>query len=235
MAKTKKAYEPRPTDRLWSAARGVGWWFIGSAVLLGAGFWVRAAGLRSLAPSDYFSEADMLPGEEPLVILMGLLGLSVMLAYLTGAFLVLRWYLRSVRNAQVLHRGIETTPGWVVWSFIVPFISLIKPYTMTSELWRSSHRPDGWRGVSDPALLRWWWGLLLLGGFISIVGDGIARSAETAGMIQASEIMTGLAFGLQAVAGVLFLRIGGLISQRQTALVESGHRPPESAIPAWSA
>lgn len=234
MSKKKVIHAPRATDRLWGAIRGVGWWYIVSATFLAAAFLFRGIALGALDSSEYFSEADMLPGEDLVLLLLGVAAISLIVAYLTGAFLVLRWYLRSIRNAHVLHRGIQTTPRWVIWSFIVPVISLIKPYTMTSELWRSSHRPDDWRKAGDPSILRWWWGLLLLGSLLSTIADGIGRSADTAGVVQASAFISLVSLALQIVASLLFLRIGGRISRLQTELVIAGHRPPEPTAPAWA-
>ena len=235
MDKQKTTFTPVATDRLWGAIRVWGWIFIISAVVLTALMAHQAIILSGYGPSDYVSEADPLEisGIEALTLLLAIV--VFVIAYFVGAFLVLRWYLRSIRNARVLHRGIQTPSGWVIWYFIVPVLSLFRPYSMTSELWRSSDRPDAWKSLRDPAILRWWWGLVLAAGFISLIGDRISQAAETASLLQAGHSLVAGSYVLQASAGVLFLWIGGRISRRQTALVASGHRPADSTLPTWSA
>ncbi|CAN5139774.1 hypothetical protein BH09PSE1_BH09PSE1_25910 [soil metagenome] len=234
MAKAK-IYTPRRTDGLWRGVVISGWIFIAMAAGLSAANVYRALLLGEMSPTDYMVEADFIPGHEGEFWTAGLLALGLLLAYVVGAVFVLCWYLRSIRNAHVLHRGIETTPGWVVWSFFVPVVSLFRPYAMTSELWRSSRQPDGWKALRDPAILRWWWGLLLGAGFASIGANIFSRAAENAQSLQQVAVVLALVYGAQAVAGLLFLSFGGDISRRQTELVVAGYRPPESTIPAWSA
>jgi hypothetical protein len=234
MAKSKKTWAPRATDKLWGAIRIWGTIFIVMAATLAGLLIHKAVLLGAFAPLDYMTQEDLVGSDIEAVATLGVVVLFL-LAYVVGAFLVLCWYLRSIRNARVLHRGIQTSPTWVVWYFIIPILSLFRPYSMTSELWRSSKQPEGWKGARDPVALRWWWGALLGAGFISLVGDGICRSAETAGMLQTGTVLVASCYVLQGLAGVLFLGIGGRISKRQTALVVAGHRPPEPTIPAWSA
>lgn len=230
-----KIYEPRRTDGLWRGVMISGVIFIAMATGLSITCLYRASLLASFPPDTYLVEGDFIPGHEGELWATVLLSFGLVLSYIVGAIIVLCWYVRSIRNAQVLHRGIETTPGWAVWNFIVPIISLFRPYTMTSELWRSSQKPEGWKSLHDPASLRWWWGLILVGGFISIVANVFSGSADSTGTLRPIALILACMFATQAVAGILFLRLGRQISKRQTALVLSGHRPSAPTIPAWSA
>ncbi len=234
MAKTK-TWAARPSDRLWRAVAITGWIFIFFSAVLALGSGYRVSLLAEMHPMEPLRDLDPIPGHEAEAVILGLLALPYLIAYIVGAFLTLRWYLRSIRNARVLHRGITISPTWVIWYFIIPVISLIRPYTMTSELWRSSRQPEGWKSLRDPALLRWWWGLVLLSGFVSLAGSYVGPAVSTAGGVMTSSILTGAGFGLSALAGILFLGIGGPISKRQTALIAAGHRPAEPTNPGWSA
>lgn len=234
MAKTK-TWTARPTDGLWRAVAITGWIFILFSALLALGSAYRVSLLAEMHPMEPLRDLDPIPGHEAEAVILGLLSLPYLIAYVVGAFLTLRWYLRSIRNARVLHRGITVSPAWVIWYFILPVVSLFRPYTMTSELWRSSLKPEGWKSLRDPALLRWWWGLVLASGFVSLAGSYVAPSVDTVSGVMTASVLTGIGFGLSTLAGLLFLRIGGPISRRQTALIASGHRPADPTIPAWSA
>lgn len=234
MAKTK-TWTARPTKGLWGAIVVTGWIFILCSAALALGYAYRISLLAGMHPMEPLSELDPIPGHEGESLIIGLLALPYILAYLVGAFLTLRWYLRSIRNARVLHHGITVSPAWVIWYFIIPVVSLFRPYTMASELWRSSLQPEGWKSLHDPALLRWWWALVLGGGFASTIASSVGRAATTVEGVMVASVLTAIGFGALALSGVLFLSIGGPISRRQTALIAAGHRPEESTIPAWSA
>jgi hypothetical protein len=235
MTKAKKVWAPRATDRLWGAIRIWALIFIVAATVTCGLLVHKAVVLGGLDAADYMTENDFVPGLEAETLVLGGIILVYLLTYVIGAFLVLCWYLRSIRNARTLHRGIETSPAWVVWYFIIPVLSLFRPYSMTSELWRSSDTPENWKGARDPALLRWWWGAVIAASLDGVVANGFSQAAETVAVLQVGTVLLAICYGLQAVAGLLFLRVGGPISRRQTALIVSGHRPPEPTIPAWSA
>ena len=235
MARKAKPFEPRSSLKLWGAIRVWAWIFIFAALaLIGLSAW-RAHWLFALDNAP-ITEIELYDGTS-LTETLAFVGFSclLILAYVVGAVLVLSWYLRSVRNGQILTRGMEARPTWAVWYFIIPVVSLFKPYSMTSELWRSSLRPEGWKALRDPAMLRWWWGCVLTAGVIATVADIFSRQAVSADVLAQTAVAATLAFGLQVLAGLLFLRIGGQISWQQSALIDEGYRPPQPTIPAWSA
>ena len=225
-----KNHDPKQSDRLWKTVRLWSWLFIGSTAAVALAFACRLVLLRQIPDDMPMGEfdliADYLPGAEAEVWTTLAATLVYLVCYLVCIFLVLKWYLRSVRNARALSSGIETSPGWVVWSFIVPFISLWKPYGMTSELWRSSHDPEGWRAQRDPMLLRCWWGAVLLSGFVITASSIMSRAATTVAHITLSDGTLLVGYLLQIVAGLLFLKIGGPISRNQTRLISEGRMRP---------
>lgn len=230
----RKTYPLRPTVKLWGAMRVVAGLFMVFALLMSISFARSAVMLAGLPGETAMVEDDLYMSADALGLLLMAAGIPYFIVYVVGAFLVLRWYLRSLRNAGRLHAGFPTSPGWAVWGFIIPIVSLVKPYGMTSELWRSSSNPDKWRGLKDPVLLRWWWGLVLVGGFGASIGDLYIRYAQTVSQIQIGSSLSSVMFLVQIAAGVLFLGVTGPISRRQTALIEAGHESAPAPGPPWS-
>ena len=231
----KKTYTTRPIDRLWGAMRG---WAI--VYLLASGALVAATGYRlSLLaglPSDMgMTEMDVLPGGDLEMVATTVVSLVWVLAYFVAGFLTLKWYYRATQNAHALSAVIENSPAWALWGFVIPFVSLWKPYGVTSELWRSSQAPDRWKGLRDPIMMRWWWGLVLAGSLPLSLSNVMSKNAVTVHelAITAGVMMAGMF--LHMAAGVLFLRIAGPISARQTELIGAGRTAPsESGQPAWA-
>ena len=232
-------YVLKPSDRLWGTIRIWAWIFMAGAVLIMAAQVWRLSLMMTLPSDTPMTDgallSDYIGGADLDLMLLGLGVLLYLVAYVVCIILVLMWYLRSVRNAHVLFRGIETSPAWAIWWFIIPVASLWKPYGMTSELWRSSQDPEKWRGKSDPAFLRVWWGSVLASGFAGIISNAAAKAAQTVGQLMFADIFSLTGLGLTVLAGVLFLRIGGAVSKAQTRLIAEGHRPEPAKGPSWSA
>jgi len=233
---TSRTHSPKPSLRLWGTIRIWAVLFmLFTAASIGA-FSYRIWLLSGIPSDAYMTEmafiSDYVPGADAEMWTTGLSALLYFVAYFVAAILILMWFLRSIRNARALGAGIETSPAWVVWWFIIPVVSLWKPYGMASELWRSSEAPDQWKGLPDPALLRWWWGAVLLSGFIAGASSLLSRTAQTAGQILISDSVLIAGYVVQIIAGILFLRIGGPISKRQTSLIARGPAaPPPSQTP----
>ena len=90
------------------------------------------------------------------------------------------WMHRAYKNLEPL-RGLlqDHSPWWVVFGWIIPIISLFRPYQLMKEIYRDSSPglPD--RGESTP-LLPIWWALWLLGGWIGNVAGNLVFQGETA-------------------------------------------------------
>ena len=223
-------YVARPSRKLWGAVRVWAWLYIAASSLVVAAMFWRLSLMRGIPGDAYMTEmhviADFVPGAGTEIWLTLGASILMMATYLVSVVLVLMWYLRSVRNAHALVNGMQTSPKWAIWFFIIPLISLWKPYGMTSELWRSSHKPDGWRGTADVPLIRWWWGLVLFSGFSSTAANATSRAAQTVAQMGISDMWLIASAGLAVAAGLLFLHIGGRITDLQNRMIETGREKP---------
>ena len=78
--------------------------------------------------------------------------------------LVLSWVYRANYNARQLGAAdMRFTPGWAVGWHFVPIAWFWMPYLAMREIWRASVSPSDWATVPVWPLLRWWWGLWLVG------------------------------------------------------------------------
>src|SRR3989338_3160625 len=62
----------------------------------------------------------------------------------------------------------------------VAFLRLVRPYRAMKEIWQASKNPDGWNNEPAPPLLSWWWGLLLISGFLGQASLRLALRADDA-------------------------------------------------------
>lgn len=187
-------------------------------------------------PDDYLRTLEPFPGSELADGLLILSGLALLPLGLVAGFLALKWIYRANVNAHVFAWGVETAPKWTIWWWFIPVAALFKPYAAMSEIWRVAADPDRWKGLKDPAILRWWWGVHLLAGFVAVVGSAMDRSASTAGQVAITDFVAAGAMLVQVVSTTLYVIVVSRIARAQTALIEQERRRSrENERPIWSA
>lgn len=172
---------------------------------------------------------------EMLYVGVALLQLVVFIAT-AAAFLL--WMHRAYRNLPALGAArLDTTPGWAVCYFFIPFANLIKPFQVVREIWHESApfaeaREGGFGGVSapsaTPSLVGWWWAFWIIA---NIAGQASDRAVNTAGtiegMVWASRV-TIASDALFVVAAVLAILVVKRIDEMQETKFRqmAAQRPP---------
>lgn len=146
---------------------GLTWWVVGLQALnivplagLTLGMLIESAGIAAVFPLGE-PETDLErvgAALQPLSVVGALVSFVMMLV----------WFYQAMRNARALSAGLETTPGWAVGWFFVPFVSLFRPFKTIEEIWKSAQQPLAWRKVETPIVLRVWWGLYIGGAILSL-------------------------------------------------------------------
>lgn len=182
-------------------------------------------GLLSRAASGGITESEAAANDsrQQLVALFQLL-----LLVATGvAFLV--WLHAARKNLPALGgREFKFTPGWAVGWFFVPFLNLVRPYQVMSEVWHASD-PSGLERdtasdgpavrnrLAAPALVVWWWGLFLLSNFSGRLGASMAGSASpTLEQLRQASIVLVASDAMRVIAALVAIRLVIRISEWQT-------------------
>lgn len=107
------------------------------------------------------------------------IALVMLLLYIVGGVIVLLWISRANRNAHAIGTlEMETTPGWAVGWYFVPFANLVMPFRSMREIGEAS--ASALPGAAPPsgALLGCWWACWLAGNIAGFVSVRIAWEAE---------------------------------------------------------
>jgi hypothetical protein len=124
------------------------------------------------ALSDDDIDFTSMPGgmaQAALTLLSVGIALLSVLGFIATAVIFLIWMRRSSINLKALDaRGMEYSPGWAVGAWFVPFMNLVRPYSIIKEIWYGSN-PDDDRlhefpltaqmrqaAQSNPMLGIWW-------------------------------------------------------------------------------
>ena len=113
--------------------------------------------------------------------------------------------------------GLDSTPGWSVGWFFIPFAHLWKPLGATRQTWQASMSPASWQSVEAPGALGLWWFFWILGTIVGRVGAQFAKFAEDLNsLIIATWIDLGHA-GLMLVSAICFLSLlNGITNSQMT-------------------
>lgn len=118
-------------------------------------------------------EATAIDDRQMVVAILGLASFIV-----TGVTSLV-WVYRANVNARAMGADLETSPGWAVGWFFVPFAALVMPFLAMRDLWKGSASPGSWREQSVPNLLMGaWWTFLIVGSVLAVAGLRIDLSTE---------------------------------------------------------
>lgn len=162
----------------------------------------------------------------------------------------LMWFHRVHRNLPSLGaKGLQYTTGWTIGGFCVPFLNLVRPYQVMSEVWRGSDPSpksitEGFiQRVPVSSLLGWWWALYLLMNISAQISASLGKSAVPGGVdIIIASSWTAIVSDLIAIpAALAAIYLVSRIDANQTARYEAIVAMPESeplrkldeSIPEW--
>src|SRR5262249_18534574 len=105
------------------------------------------------------------------------IGLVYVGTVLAAAIAFIAWMYRAYKNLGPLGAtNLDSSPGWAIGGWLVPFLNFRRPYQVLSEMWVESEAAgrDGRRfGVDLPPLLGVWWVVWVVAGFL---GNVIVRA-----------------------------------------------------------
>ena len=95
------------------------------------------------------------------LMLTAVLALATVGVYIATVISFLMWLHRASSNLRAFGEPQDTSPGWAVGSFFVPFANLFVPYRGVREVWKKSDPAAAnsmFYPVSPPAFFPAWWG-----------------------------------------------------------------------------
>src|SRR6185369_9903078 len=104
-----------------------------------------------------------------LSIFIVLLAILDFFIYLATVVFFLMWLYRSHNNLRAFNQWsrLDSSAGWAVGSFFIPFVNLVVPYRAVKEVWQKSWPADEavLSAPSPPASFPLWWLFWLLSNF----------------------------------------------------------------------
>jgi len=92
-------------------------------------------------------------------------------AYIITSILFLLWFRRAYQNLSALGAfNLSYSPAWAVGGFFVPFLNLVRPFQVMTEVWKASDpEQPAWRQAPTSQIIGWWWFLFIGSSILSRV------------------------------------------------------------------
>lgn len=168
--------------------------------------------LRSRAEAraydDWVALDDAFAGVGGLVVLCGLVVVILLMIWMNQA---------HKASQQWWHGPRQWSSGWTIGGWFIPIANALIPKMVLTEIEKIALAPRsngqldaGWRRRPAMVIGNLWWGLLVAGLVVMIVGDAIGGADEsTAGQIRVGYVLNAIAYVALAASGVfgaLYLR-----------------------------
>lgn len=101
-------------------------------------------------------------GTTAIYLLYGLAGLGYFLLLPASGVAFLLWLHHAYANLR--HFSLvrpRYTVGWAVGMWFVPFVNLVRPYSIMRELWLGYQQAAYGRIIASAAVVGWWWAAVL--------------------------------------------------------------------------
>lgn len=187
---------------------------------------------ETVASSLSDSDADFteMPGGS-LQMAVGLIALGVggfsFLAYLATIVVFLIWMHRSYVNLKPLGTThTEYSPGWAVGSWFVPFVNLVRPYSIIKEIWFGSD-PDDVNTEGSPLgstlemakivtpMFGFWWAMWIISNVFNNISTRLSFRSTSLDDHVMSFWLAIIASVLTIVAAFLAISVVNAITKRQ--------------------
>jgi hypothetical protein len=158
--------------------------------------------------------------------LVALTGGLWLFLFIGTAIVFLVWFYRVRQNAGSYHTYPQRrSQGWAIGGWICPFIALVYPYQMTSDVLMASD------SSSDPkrslGVVKAWWGIWLLADALGLIARLIGTPADIS-TLKARAAILALSAGMEALAAILVIVVIMRISNTQQYRHLSAHQPQTS-------
>lgn len=215
---------PSVSGNRFQSVAGLGWATIVGLGILAFAYLIEAA----LGVGQLLNPQMTLPDEqgEQVSLWIGLQGVGALLRallYVATVVLFLVWLYRAYTNLRPALRAerVESSAGWAIGWWFIPFANLVKPFLVVREVWRESDpefdstmafapRNDG----SAPLYMSFWWLFWLTSNFASSAVWRLS-DAKFADLDKILGILFFLAGGLSLAAALCAISVVRDISKRQ--------------------
>jgi hypothetical protein len=143
-------------------------------------------------------------------LLIGIIALLYAGVYFATVITFIRWFRRAYFNLHQRVKHLEFTEEWAAGSWFVPFMNLVRPYKIMSELYVETRDLLVKHNITSPislstSLLGFWWASWIIMGIVHNISFRLSLRAKTIAELLDSTTVDIIANLVSIPAGLLAL------------------------------
>lgn len=151
------------------------WAIVITSIIAIVSGWIEIQLLQNALDGEFITDEEAESND----LRQAIVGLLQTIVRIVSIVVFLQWFRRAYANVSRAGISTEENDSWAIWGFVIPIISLYKPYQMTKEMVTKMHErvASNSVGMTIPkapyALIGWWWALFLI---TNVIGNVAMRS-----------------------------------------------------------
>jgi hypothetical protein len=139
---------------------------------------------------------------------------QVVLLFVTATAFVI-WMSRAHRNLYAFGVPSPYSPAQVGWAFFIPFVNLVRPFTIVKLIWQGSVPVDERLIGRSTQIMSIWWGTWIVSGLFERVGNSMAKSGHDIPNLKSATMVSMLSAAVRLVAAAMAIRVVDGLTKRQ--------------------
>lgn len=178
-------------------------------------------------------QMGVIPGEDEISMndtRQQIISITQSIIYLISMVLFLNWMRRAYGNLKRIGENTEYAESMAIWSFVIPFVNLFRPYTITKEIaektnFKLKEVTSDFSSTFNLSFVGLWWGLFLLSNILGrFVLKSVFQEETVEHFIFSSELML-VSNLFDILAAVVTLVMINRISITEVLLFEKNRNP----------
>jgi hypothetical protein len=139
---------------------------------------------------------------------------QVVLLFVTATAFV-TWMSRAHRNLYAFGVPSPYSPAQVGWAFFIPFVNLVRPFTIVKLIWQGSVPVDERLLGRSTQIMSVWWGTWIVSGLFERVGNSMAKSGNDIPNLKSATVVGMISAVVRLVAAAMAIRVVDGLTRRQ--------------------
>jgi hypothetical protein len=107
------------------------------------------------------------------------------------------------------------SPAQVGWAFFIPFVNLVRPYTIVKLIWQGSIPVDEKLLGRSTQILSLWWGSWIVSGVSERIGNTMAKAGNDIPNLKSATVVSIIGAVVRLLAAAAAIRVVDALTRRQ--------------------
>lgn len=198
----------KPNEQRGKIAVAMLWIMLALYVLMGLSHYFQYLLLARVADGEIVSTEAATANDSR----QQLIAIVIVIAYIVSITTFIMWFRRAYYNLHQRAEVLSYTEGWAAGAWFVPFVNLVRPYKIMTELYQQTYALFDSKSALYPKnyttqYLGWWWAMWILNWLVDRIEFSVGRHAETIAELMQSTVFAMISCAIGIATSLLAIKI----------------------------